>query len=149
MGRYADALVLEEPPEPRTRRHETLVGLRADVEPDGEATNFNVHYSHQDPFKVRIPLLQVVSVMNELRAATLGMLDRQRLKLDRGASYIQELCEQAKRPSVVQVMVDPITKDRTFIFQFENEAPVTVRISAQEMPVVLTQLAKAVARSSN
>lgn len=149
MGSYADALGLEPPQEPMSTRQDRLVGLRAEVEPDGEATSFALQYTNHEPFQIRMPLLQAVSVMNEMRVATLAMIDRQRLKLDRGAGYIREICERAKRPSVVQIMVDPISQDRTFLFQFENEPPITVRISAEEMPMVLAQMARAAAKAAN
>lgn len=149
MGRFTEALTLESPPEPTTKRHELLVGLRASIQPDGEAASIAVQFTNIKPFNVHVPLLQAASIVNEMRAAAAGMIERQYLKLDRGAGYVLELCEAAQHPAVIQIMVDPITQDRLFLFQFDHDGPVSLRISALELPMMLAQLARAIARASN
>lgn len=149
MGCFSEAQGLGEAREPKTRRHELLVGLRAEVDPVGEATSFSLAYTNQEPFRVHMPLLQIASVMRVLRDAAETMMYRQHLALDRGTNGLLELCETSRRPAVIQILVDPISHDRMFLFQFEHDAPVSLRISAEELPFMLAQLGRAIARSCN
>lgn len=149
VGVYIEALKLPEPPEPTSKRHELLIGLRAEVDPAGDAASISLAFTNKDPFKVHLPLLQAASVMNELRFIASQMMDRQHLALDRGANQILELCEAAPHPAVVDVLVDPLTQDRIFIFQFDNDPVFAVRIAVEELPLVLARLSRAIAHAAN
>lgn len=150
MGRYESAaLSLEEPREPKSKTRELLLGMKTEIDPDGDAASVSLEFSNITPFRCHVPLLQAASIMNELRYASVQMIEKQHLKLDHGASKVLELCEAAIRPSVIQVMVDPTTHDRLFLFQFDHQAPIAVRVSPLELPVMLAQLARAVAHSVN
>lgn len=149
MGTDFQTIRLEEPEEPRSSTHEVVLGLRADVHPDGDSTSVAVHFSNMPPFRVHVPLAQAGPILNELQHAAVQMVNRQQLHLDRGASQIIALCEQAARPAQLQILVEPLTHDRVFIFQFSDRAPISVRISPAELPIMLAQLARAIARSVN
>lgn len=150
MGRFESAAyTLEEPREPKTKTREILVGMKTVVDQDGDAACVNLEFSNQNPFRCHLPLLQAASIMNELRNASVQMIEKQHLHLDKGASKVLELCQAAIRPAVIQVMVDPVTHDRLFLFQFDHQAPIAVRVSPLDLPAMLAQLARAVANSVN
>lgn len=149
MASHNDTLWSERPPEPAESGHERLIGLRASVSDDGEATSFAIQFTNQAAFKVHVPLVQIAGILDEIRYASETMVNRQQIKLDRGASKLLELCETALRPAIVQILIDPVNQDRLFILQFTDHAPLSFRISALELPLILKQLASAIARSLN
>jgi hypothetical protein len=147
MPKRNDTLWSERPPEPAESGHERLVGLRASVSDDGDATSFAIQFTNQPAFKVHVPLPQIVGILDEIRYASETMVNRQQIKLDRGASVLLGMCETALRPAVVQILIDPMTQDRLFILQFTEHAPLAFRVSALELPLILNQLAATIARS--
>lgn len=150
MGlRYEEALRLGEPPEPKSKRHELLVGLRAEPDPDGQAASISLAFTNVTPFRVHLPLMQAASIMNEIRHVASQMMERQHLTLDRGAYQLLELLQESQHPSRYEILIDPITHDRLFLFGFNNDAPVTLRLSPDECPIMLAKLARAVARAAN
>lgn len=149
MGAIVAARNLEASPEPKSKRCELLLGMSTEVEPDGEGATFTVAYTHQSPFRVHVPLMQAASILNEMRSLTALMMARQHMALDRGASRLVEICQAARHPVFIQPFVDPSTHDRVFLFQFEQEVPLAVRIAPDVLPLVLAQLSRAIAGTLN
>ena len=150
MGNSAGALRLVEPREEGRQAEECLLGMHSEVSPDGEAVVFTVEYTNHQPIRVQMPYCQAVAITDELQARTAEMAERQALNSpDWGAAFILGLCRDAERPAVIQIHVDPMTKDRVFLFQFEERAPVTIRVPFVELPGMLAELARAMARSIN
>jgi hypothetical protein len=131
-----------DPIEVSSRNHERLVGLQASVHPDGEATSFAIHFTNGPAFKVLVPLAEMPAIFSEIRYASTLMLNRQELHLDHGAASILELVENAIRPCNVEPMIDPLTWDRIFMFQFLDHAPLAIRMSAIETHATLMRLAQ-------
>lgn len=148
MSNSSNALVIDSSIEIEDEG-ESLEGVHFSVEPGGGATHVDLKFSHMAPFRCHLPLGQATNIMSELRQASLTMAERQHISLDRDAARILEICEGAIRPSIIEVLVDPMTHDRVFIFQFEHHGPLSVRVSPEGVPAMLLQLAKAVARSIN
>ena len=94
-------------------------------------------------------MLQVFSLTHEMRHLTGQMINRQNLAIDRGASHMLEMFQVAPRPANTQVVVEPVTHDRLFLFQFERDPPITIRIPADELPLLFAQAARAIARASH
>ena len=129
--------------------HERLLGLRSAVSPDGDSVSFACHYTHQKPFLVHVTIEEMGPILNEIRTASNIMVTRQRLKVDRGAQKMLELCESALRPVAHDVVIDPLTGDRLFIFQFSDHSPLVIRMTAVETDIGLFKLHEAVRRSQN
>ena len=149
MGYFHRAIKGLEQPEPQSIVHEHLVGLHAEVHPDGDSASVAVQFTNQPAFRVYVPITQAAEVMTELNAATALMVQRQSFKLDKGASKLLEMCETAMRPAAIEVIVDPVTHDSVFIHHFAGHQPITIRISAEELPIFLAKLAAAISRSAN
>lgn len=55
----------------------------------------------------------------------------------------------ALHPVSVEIFIDPVTLDRLFCLHFEDHEPISLRLSAIELPVILANLAATVTRSLN
>lgn len=111
--------------------HERLVRLKAHVLPDGEGTSFTVKYLNKEEFKVYIPMEQIAMVFGEVKYAANAMLKRQSQTHDRGARKLKELADLSTSPKCMDVMTDPVNGDRLIVFQFGNQAPSVLRMSAE------------------
>ncbi|HEV7278424.1 MAG TPA: hypothetical protein VGN80_19255 [Devosiaceae bacterium] len=128
---------------------ERLIDLRASVSPEGEAASFDLLFTNQTPFRCELPYSDMPGFFAEIRHAANLMINRQALRLDSGADQTLEMCQMALRPAIIEIIVDPLTSDRLFLFQFHDHAPVALRISAAELPMMLQQLAEAIRRSQH
>ena len=142
MGEHICPVSLSQFSEPHTTTHERLIGLRANVALDGNATSFAVQYTNQHAFRVHVPIEQIGLIFSEIRHATNLMFTRQRLTIDRGASKLAELAEIAITPRDAHVMIDTKTFDRLFVFQFLDHAPISLRMSAIQVEYMLGSLAR-------
>lgn len=115
-----------------TEKIDRLERLRAHVSPDGESTTFTVKYANREELKVCIPIEQIASVYAEVRYAANAMLARQSQVYDQGARKLLEMIELAASPAEMSVMIDPTNNDRLAIFQFKTQAPIVLRMTAQE-----------------
>lgn len=129
--------------------HERLLGFRAQVSDDGDSTSFACQYTHQRPFLCRVGIEEIGPILNEIRSASNIMVNRQRLKLDKGAEKMLGMCANALRPVANDVIIDPATGDRLFILQFADHAPIVIRMSVAEVAIGLHTLEEAVRRSHN
>ena len=128
---------------------ETLLDLRANVHPDGDATSFSIAFTNQRPFKVKVPFEEMAPILNEIRYASNLMVKRQRLKLDRGAEKTMALVEHALKPLHTEIFIDPANGDRVFILLFEDHAPLAIRKSVADVHTTLRNLAEVTARSKH
>lgn len=110
--------------------HERVAGLRATVHDDGAAALFAVQFTNQHPFKVLIPFHEMPAIMNEFRVAAGVMTARAAEAPDQGHMRMLELCSAALRPHYVDGMIERLSGDRIYLMQFEDHAPVAIRISA-------------------
>jgi len=115
--------------EPQSRTAQRLLALRSKVASDGSATRFTVAVTNIAPFVVKVPFADMANVFAEIRHAQATMARRQNLALDRGAGGLLELCELALRPVRVDFRVDPVTGDILCVHQFDDHAPVALRVS--------------------
>lgn len=129
--------------------HERVLGLRVSVSPDGDGATFTVELSSMPPFNVYVPFGEIGGVLNEVRFAAAEMAAKQRLKLNRGAEALEDLCDAALRPSLIHITTDPVTHDRLLLMQFDRSPPLTLRISPLHLPALLTELSKAFASAMN
>lgn len=121
---YAPALAIQR------GGHERVAGLRATVHDDGAAALFAVQFTNQQPFKVLIPFHEMPAIMNEFRVAAGVMTARAAEAPDQGQSVLLDMCAAAMRPFHIEGMIERLTSDRIYIMQFEDHAPVAIRISA-------------------
>lgn len=128
---------------------EILTGLHASVSPDGDTVSFFVQYANRPAFKSTVPYNTMAMVSHEVRYAAQLMNYRQRLKLDRGAKAIEELCATALRPQNVEFLVDPHSGDRVVIFQFAENSPLVLRMVADDLTDCLQKLVAINDRSVN
>lgn len=128
---------------------ENLLTIRSAVDFDGAAADFRLHFTNQHPFVAHVPFVDMPAIFSEIRHAVTLMVNRRQALPDRGAAALLELCATALRPAIIQILVDPLTADRLFLFQFEDHAPISLRISPLELEGMLQDLAAAIARSKN
>ena len=128
--------------EPTTVIHERLIGLKANVALDGSSTSFAIQYTNQHAFRVFIPLEQMPAIAAEMRYATNTMLARSRLAADRGASKLREVIHHSVNPHNAEVFIDPRTNDRLFLYQFIDQAPIALRMTAIEVEHMIGRLAR-------
>jgi len=147
MVEYTCPIGISQFSEPSTVVHERLIGMRAQVALDGSATSFAVQYTNQHAFRVHIPIEQMPSIFAEMRYATNTMFTRSRLTLDRGASKLRDIIQAAICPRNAEVLVDPKTNDRLFVFQFMDHSPISLRMTAIEVEYMLGRLSRNAAAS--
>ncbi|RWO22845.1 hypothetical protein [Mesorhizobium sp.] len=128
---------------------ESLLDLRANVHPDGDATSFSIALTNQRPFKLMVPFEEMAPILNEIRYASNLMVKRQRLKLDRGAEKMMALVQHALKPFHTEIIIDPANGDRVFILLFEDHAPLAIRKSVADMHTTLRDLARVTSRSGH
>lgn len=133
----------------RETTQEFILDLRAIVQPDGDATNISISLTNLKPFKVKVPFEEMAPILNELRYASNLMMQRQRLKLDRGARKMMDLVEHALRPSHIEILIDPVSGDRIFILIFEDHAPMAIRMTSDDVSICIANLADVAAKSTN
>lgn len=133
--------------EPKTVVHERLIGMRANVALDGSSTSIAVQYTNQHAFRVLIPLEQMPMIFAEMRYATNTMLTRSKFSIDRGASKFRDVIQAAMSPRDAEVLIDPSTKDRLFVFQFLDHAPISLRMTAIQVEYMLGRLSRNAAAS--
>jgi hypothetical protein len=128
---------------------ERITALRSTVDHEGAATNFALRLTSGQSLNIQIPFRDMSGIFAEINHAATLMLNRQRLHLDRGASAILELFETALHPTTIEPMIDPISLDRLFLFQFDDHAPFAVRLSVMETFQAQMRYAQFCARSMN
>lgn len=133
--------------EPKTVIHERLIGMRANVAMDGSSTSFAVQFADQHAFRVMIPLEQIPAIFAEVSYATKAMLARSSFSLDRGASKLKDFIQAAIRPRDADVLIDPATNDRLFVFQFLEHAPFSLRMTPVQVEYLLGRLSRSRAAS--
>ena len=119
--------------EPVSRNPEYLLGLRSSVATDGAGTIFDVAITNQRPFRLHIPLAGIGTIFSEVRQAQALMQHRQRQQFDGSAERLLELCGTALRPRHLEVLRDPASGDHLFVTQFDDHAPIVLRVGAAQL----------------
>ncbi len=135
--------------DPEVTTHEKLLGLRANVAPDGESTSFAIQFTNQHAFRVHVPIEQIPNIFKEISYATNVMFTRKSLMLDRGSGVLFDLIKNAKHPGRTETYIDSLTLDRVFVFQFLEQAPFAVRLTALQHREMLDSLQRGVAAKMN
>lgn len=146
---YQEGRNFTEPIEVKTVGHEKLLRFRANVDPDGCASTFIIHFSNQHPFTARCPAESMPAFFSEVRAAADLMLIRQSMRPDRGSRAMLDLCEHALHPTRTDVAIDPITGDRIFLMQFADHNPISIRMTPHEYEAAKVKVNLAVAANNN
>lgn len=133
----------------RTNTHERLLDLRGSVIDGGDTASFSVAYTNHKPFRVLVDIEEIGPIFNELRHISNQMMRRQKLKLDRGARKMMDLVEHARKPSHVEVLMDPTSGDTILIFLFRDAAPMAIRMTPFDMVSFDQSRAVAKARTAN
>lgn len=115
--------------EVKTAHCEEMLGIKSEIDHDGDAATCSVAFTNQHPFNVHVPFDGVALLLQEFRNVASVMMARQRLKLDRGASKVIELAEMARPPTDIDVMVNPLTADRILMVYFADSPPVALRLA--------------------
>src|SRR6185369_1550755 len=102
--------------------HEKLLGLKAQVEPDGSATSLTCCFTNGPAFRVVVRFDEMAPILNTIRQAANLMVNRSSWAPDGGARRLLELCATALRPIGNEVVIDPMTGDRLFILQFADHS---------------------------
>jgi len=139
MNTQGDSVKRSDPIEVGNGEPERLIGLRSAVDHEGEFVSFDLHFTNQHPFKLRIEPAEMASIFSEIRQASTVMLTRQRLHLDHGASRLLEMMEAALRPDTFDAVMDPTNLDRVLIYQFAQHAPIAIRMSAPDIALARTR----------
>lgn len=129
--------------------HERLLGLKADVHPDGGATSFTCVFTNGPAFRVHVPFEEIAAILNTIRQASNLMTMRSSWAPDGGNARLLELLRTAMRPADSHVMVDPATGDRLFVYQFQDHSPIAIRHSIAEIELLRARYWEAIARSLN
>jgi hypothetical protein len=128
---------------------EKLLALKAEVEPDGSATLFTYCFTNGPAFDVMSTLEELAPTQNTICQAANLMVNRSSLAPDGGNSRLLEACAVALEPLHTEFIVDPVTGDRLIIYQFQNHAPLTIRLPIDEVESIRARYLEAIARSLN
>lgn len=130
--------------EPLSLCAERVLNIRGTVSQDGDNSRFYLAFTNQKPFMVDVPFRAMPAIFAEIRHAQALMVQRQRLHLDGGAEKLLELAQTALRVANVEFLLDPLTADLITIHQFEDHAPMAVRVGPLDLQGNLQRLAQVV-----
>lgn len=114
-------------------RHQLLITCRAEVLLDGSAAIFDLSYSNFPSMRIHIPAAALPAIYAEVHLAQSLVIRRRAVWPDRGASALEEMVEVALRPTHVDFRLDPWSGDGLFVNQFDDHAPVALRLSAEAL----------------
>lgn len=83
---------------------------------------------------------ELINMVNTLRAASSQIAARKRYAHDWGRAWLADLCAKAPRPAEITVRVDPQNGDRLFLMQFDNQAPIALRNTVEDVHRVIESL---------
>jgi hypothetical protein len=120
--------------------HATLETFSAEVTTEGEISSFSMKYTGLPEFRVAVKLEELGQSIHMLRSTAARMIRRRAAWPDRGRGALVETAEAAIVPTRTDVILNPITGDRTIIVQSADNAPIAIRLTPFEADILLHRL---------
>lgn len=148
MGEANGCLAVETEHIHEVAEHAELLAVQAAVHPDGADARITLHTS-EGMIQLTIPFDRISAAHAEIRHASILMLYRQTLPVERSHNPLNDLLLTAMEPSRVSVVVDQSTGDRLFIQQFVDRMPIVTRMSVEAVNRTFEEVVRASRNAAN
>jgi hypothetical protein len=116
-----------------------VLEISATIAPDGSGATIKL-FLNTGRVAFEVDPTELTKMINTLRAASSQIAARKRYAHDWGRAWLADLCATAPRPAEITVRVDPQNGDRLFLMQFDNQAPIALRNTVEDVQRVIESL---------